>query len=131
MVTEHAMNMLTAAEQALASIPLPPVTGKLPCGARTMQWEELDGSPAKTRAAGPKASGDSVLELRIELGRTHVCRDEVEKLRTGSLVPLDNLACDPVAIYASGQLIARGEAIVLDGKFGVRVTEVISPVGGN
>ena len=59
------------------------------------------------------------------------CRDEVEKLRTGSVVPLDNLACDPVAIYASGQLIARGEALVLDGKFGVRVTEVISPIGGN
>ena len=57
MVTEHAMNMLTAAEQALASIPLPPATGKLPCGARTVQWEELDGSPAKTRAAGPKVFG--------------------------------------------------------------------------
>ena len=131
MVAEHAMNMLTAAEQALASIPLPPATGKLPSGARTMQWEELDGSPAKTRAGGPKVLGQSAIELRIELGRTHVGREEAQKLRTGSVVPLDSLASDAVAVYASGRLIARGEAIVLDGKFGVRVTEVISPVGGN
>ena len=131
MVAEHAMNMLTAAEQALASIPLPPVTNKLPSGARSLQWEELDGSPAKTRAGGPKPSGDQAVELRIELGRTHVCRDEVEKLRTGSVVPLDNAASDPVAVYASGRLIAWGEALVLDGTFAIRVTEVISAAGGN
>ena len=87
--------------------------------------------PRKNPAGCPKDLGDNVLELRIELGRTHVGRDEVETLRSGSVVPLDNLACDPVAIYASGRLIARGKALVLDGKFAIRVTEVISSVGGN
>ena len=112
------MNMLTAAEQALASIPLPPAADELPCGAKTVQWEELDGSPANTRAAGPKASQRQRSTCGSSLAAPTSCRDEVQKLRTGAVVPLDNAAGDPVDLYAGGQLIARGEVLVLDGKFG-------------
>lgn len=125
MAGEHAMDSLTAAEQALASIPLPPATSELPRGARPMRWEELDGRPATTRTGGPKVSGKEVLDLRIELGRTHICRDEMMELRTGSVVPLDNAAGDPVDLYVGGRLIARGEVLVLDGALGVRVVELL------
>ena len=74
---------------------------------------------------------DETLDLRIELGRTYVCRDEVQKLRAGAVVPLDNAAGDLVDLYAGGQLIARGEVLTLDGNLGVRVVELISRVGGN
>jgi flagellar motor switch/type III secretory pathway protein FliN len=131
MTSEHATGLHTAVEQEFASIRLPPVAGPLPNLARSMQWEELDTSSALARVDHPKVADGTVVPLRIELGRTRLCRDEVAKLRTGSLLPLDNLACDPVAIYAAGQLVARGEALVLDGMLGVRVTEVISTVGGN
>ena len=125
MAGEHAMDMLTAAEQALVSIPLPPATNQQPYDARPMQWEELDGSPAATQSDGPKALCNEMLDLQIEFGRTHICRDELLKLRTGSVVPLDNAADDPVDIYADGSLIARGKVLVLDGNFGVRVVELL------
>ena len=95
--------------------------GREPCNGKSWTAARRKREPAARRLRTTRA-----LELRIELGRTHVGRDEVEKLRTGSVVPLDNAAGDPVAIYAAGRLIARGEALVIDGKFGVRVVEVIS-----
>jgi flagellar motor switch protein FliN len=130
MATEHAMNMLTAAEQALASLALPPAAVELPRGVKAVQWRELDGSPAKTPAGRPKAACNDALDLRIEFGRTQIGRDEVEELRTGMVIALDNTAGDPVAVYAGGQVIARGDMIVIDGTFGVRVREVISPASG-
>ena len=126
MAGEHAMDLLTAAEQALASIPLPPATNELPGGAKPMRWEELDGAPAKTQTSGPNALGNETIDLRIELGRTHIRRDEARGLRTGSVIPLDNAAGDPVDLYAGGQLIARGEVLVLQGTLAVRVVERLS-----
>jgi len=125
MAGENAMDLLTAAEQALASFPLPPATTGLPGGATPIQWEELDGASASTRTGASKALGTQTLDLRIELGRTQVQRDEVQKLRTGSVIPLSNAAGDPVDLYAGGQLIARGEVLVLNGTLGVRVVERI------
>ena len=127
MASEHAMDLLTAAEQALASNPLPPVTNQRPYGAKPIQWEELNGAPATTQTDSPKALHNESIDLRIELGRTHICREEVLKLRTGSVVPLDNAAGDPVDLCAGGRLIARGEVLVLNGNFGVRVVELLNP----
>ncbi len=67
------------------------------------------------------------LELRVELGRTELLIDEVLKLREGSVVPLDKLAGDPVDILVNGRLIARGEVLVLNDNFCVRVAEIITP----
>jgi flagellar motor switch protein FliN len=125
-VMEHAMNMLTAAEQALAAIPVSPPGKELPQGARAFEWEELEGASAKTCADRTTASRQDVIELRIELGRTQVCREELANLRLGAVVPLDGAVCEPVCIYAGGHLVARGEVLALDGKFAVRVLEVTS-----
>ena len=69
------------------------------------------------------------LDLKIELGRTHMYLEDVLKLRKGSVVPLDKMAGDPVDIYVNGRLIARGEVLVLNDNFCVRVAELI--VGAN
>ncbi|MGH7194273.1 MAG: flagellar motor switch protein FliN, partial [Candidatus Saccharimonadales bacterium] len=69
---------------------------------------------------------DVELDLRIEFGRTHMSLEDVLKLRKGSVVPLDKLAGDPVDIFVNGRLIAKGEVLVLNDNFCVRVAELIA-----
>lgn len=67
------------------------------------------------------------LDLRIELGRAELLIEEVLQLREGSVVPLDKLAGDPVDILVNGRLVARGEVLVLNDNFCVRVAEILAP----
>jgi len=69
---------------------------------------------------------DVNLRVKIELGRTRMLVEEVLKLGEGSVVELDKLAGDPVDVYANERLVARGEVLVLDDSFCVRINEVIS-----
>ena len=69
---------------------------------------------------------DVELDVRIELGRAEMLIDDVLKLREGSVVPLDKLAGDPVDILVNGRLIARGEVLVLNDNFCVRVAEILN-----
>ncbi|MEM9644528.1 MAG: flagellar motor switch protein FliN [Planctomycetota bacterium] len=69
--------------------------------------------------------GDVELDLRVELGRTEMRLEEVLQLRGGSVVALDKLAGDPVDIFVNGRLIARGEVLVMNDNFCVRVTELV------
>ena len=69
--------------------------------------------------------GDVELDLRIELGRTQMQLEEVLQLRSGSVVALDKLAGDPVDIYVNGRLVARGEVLVMNDNFCIRVTELV------
>lgn len=70
---------------------------------------------------------DVVLNLTVELGRTRMSVRDVLGLGPGSVVELDKLAGEPVDIFVNGTCIAKGEVVVVDEKFGVRVTEIISP----
>ena len=70
---------------------------------------------------------DVELDLRIELGRTELLIEDVMKLAEGSVVQLDKLAGDPVDILVNGRLIARGEVLVLNDNFCVRVAEILTP----
>src|SRR4029079_8143355 len=72
--------------------------------------------------------GDVALDISIELGRAEVLIEDLLKLREGSVVALDKLAGDPVDIVANGRLVARGELLVIDGKFGVGLSEVLESV---
>ncbi len=70
---------------------------------------------------------DVELDLRIELGRTELLIEDIVKLREGSVVSLDKLAGDPVDILVNGRLVARGEVLVLNDNFCVRVAEILAP----
>jgi flagellar motor switch/type III secretory pathway protein FliN len=127
MTGEQTMDLLTAAEEALASIHLPPIPTGLPSGAKSIQWEEFNGTPATTQQTNAsKPCGNEVVDLRIELGRTCIRHDDVSNLRSGALVPLDNPAGDFVDLYADGQLVARGEVLAINGVFGVRVVKLLN-----
>ena len=88
--------------------------------------DELKGEPASTEMATLDLISDVQLDLKIELGRTNMYLEDVLKLRRGSVVPLDKLAGDPVDIYVNDRLIARGEVLVLNDNFCVRVGELIA-----
>lgn len=76
---------------------------------------------------------DVSMQVMVELGRTRMTLRQILDLQKGSVVELNRVAGDVVDIYVNGHLIARGEVVVVDDKFGVRITELITRKsdGGN
>ena len=70
---------------------------------------------------------DIPLKLSVELGRTKMPVSELLNLTQGSVIELNKLAGEPMEVLVNDKLIARGEAVVVNEKFGVRLTDVISP----
>jgi flagellar motor switch protein FliN/FliY len=116
--------LLSQASQALESIDA--TVGGPPAGASEFRFPEFGGTPASSEAATLDLISDVELDLKIELGRTHMYLEDVLKLRKGSVVPLDKLAGDPVDIFVNGRLVARGEVLVLNDNFCVRVAELVA-----
>jgi len=71
---------------------------------------------------------DIPLELSVELGRTRMLVNDLLQLGQGSIVELNKLAGEPLEIYINCKLIARGEVVVVNEKFGVRLTDIITPM---
>ena len=71
---------------------------------------------------------DIPLEVSVELGRTKMLINDLLKLGQGSVIELAKLAGETLEILANQKLIARGEVVVVNEKYGVRLTEVISPI---
>jgi flagellar motor switch protein FliN/FliY len=118
--------LLNQAQQALASVDAPrPPDASAPV--LPFQLRELAAAPPSREFATLELVRDVELDLRIELGRTHMPLEEVLRLRRGAVVPLDKLAGDPVDIFVNGRLIARGEVLVMNDNFCVRVAELIAP----
>lgn len=69
---------------------------------------------------------DIPLKVSVELGRTRMPVKELINLAQGSVVELNKLAGEPLEVYVNDKLIARGEAVVVNEKFGVRLTDIIS-----
>jgi flagellar motor switch protein FliN len=67
---------------------------------------------------------DVPMELSVEIGRTHITVGETLQLRAGSVITLDRLAGEPVDLLVNGTPIARGEVVVVDEQFGLRVTQI-------
>lgn len=116
--------LLAQAEQAIASVTepsQPPIAGLAP-----FELKDLTGAPASGEKATLELLKDVDLDLRIELGRTQMYLEDVLKLKRGSVVALDKLAGDPVDVFVNGRLVARGEVLVLNDNFCVRVTELLT-----
>ena len=71
---------------------------------------------------------DIPLKVSIELGRTSIFIKELLQLGQGSVLELDKLAGEPMEVLVNGKLVARGEVVVINEKFGIRLTDIISPV---
>lgn len=93
--------------------------------ARPFALGDLSPGDDEDRAHDVDLLDEVEMDLRVELGRTQMRLEEVLRLRKGSVVALDKLAGDPVDIFANGRLIARGEVLVMNDNFCVRVTELV------
>ncbi|WP_343552936.1 flagellar motor switch protein FliN [Pantoea sp.] len=70
---------------------------------------------------------DIPVKMTVELGRTKMTIKELLRLSQGSVVSLDGLAGEPLDILINGYLIAQGEVVVVSDKFGIRITDIITP----
>lgn len=88
--------------------------------------EDTSGGPA-----GEEANLDVILDIPVtismEIGRTHISIRNLLQLNQGSVVELDRLAGEPMDVLVNGTLVAHGEVVVVNEKFGIRLTDVISP----
>jgi flagellar motor switch protein FliN/FliY len=71
---------------------------------------------------------DIPLKVTVELGRTSVVIKDLLQLGQGSVLELDKLAGEPLEILVNGKLVAKGEVVVVNEKFGIRLTDIISPI---
>ncbi len=87
--------------------------------------------PVQTGAAAAEVNLDVILDvpvtLSMEVGRTRIPIRNLLQLNQGSVVELERAAGDPLDVYVNGTLIAHGEVVVVNDKFGIRLTDVISP----
>ena len=95
--------------------------------ARPAEFEALDGSGS---TQGDEVNLDVILEvpvsLSMEVGRTSISIRNLLQLNQGSVVELDRMAGEPLDVLVNGTLVAHGEVVVVNEKFGIRLTDVIS-----
>ena len=70
---------------------------------------------------------DIPLQVTVELGRTKLLVKDILQLNQGAVVELTKLAGEPLDIFVNSKLVARGEAVVINDKFGVRLVDIVSP----
>lgn len=70
---------------------------------------------------------DIPVQIAVELGRTKITIKNLLQLAHGSVVELDAMAGEPMSVYVNGTLIAQGEVVVVNDKFGIRLTDIITP----
>lgn len=96
--------------------------------AKPLTFTEFGNTSARKGQSLSLGALDEVeLDLHVELGRAELLIDEVLSLQEGAVVPLDKLAGDPVDIVVNGRLLARGEVLVLNDNFCVRIGEILTP----
>ncbi|MCD6404435.1 MAG: flagellar motor switch protein FliN [Planctomycetes bacterium] len=98
--------------------------------AKPVELPELETPPAGQVAGGIDLLMDVGLDVKIELGGAQMAIEDILKLRKGSVVELDKLAGDPVDILVNDRPVAKGEILVVNDNFCVRVTEITDPQAG-
>lgn len=90
------------------------------------EFNDLKDENTMTTPRGMEFLLDIPVELAVQLGRSRMLIKELLQLGQGSVVELEKLAGEPMEILANNKLIARGEVVVVNEKFGVRLTDIIS-----
>ena len=95
---------------------------------QSAQFTPLSTAPVQVNDANIGLILDVPLQVNVELGRTKKSIKDILDLTKGSIVELDKLAGEPVDIMVNGKYLAKGEVVVIDENFGVRITEIVSPL---
>lgn len=126
---ERAANLAAMTGARRASVPEQPAKVAEPAViAHPFSFSQLDpgGTSAQRADRNIDPLLDVALQVRVELGSTQMTVEEVLALSLGSVVELDRLAGEPVDIVVNNRLLARGEVVVVEENFGVRITEIIN-----
>ncbi len=139
----QAVNMVRSGADAAASAEAPsaapPPRGARPsepppaaarpgaADAAPFRLRDLAGSLSNTKKETLDLLSDVQLHVRIELGRTRMYVEDVLQLGDGAVVELDKLAGDPVDVFVNDRHVARGEVLVLNDSFCVRISEILDP----
>ncbi len=115
---------LKAAEEAIAQ-----ARSKNGAPASSLSLPDFAPKAAPAKSEGIDLLADVNLHVKIELGRTRMLVEDVLRLGEGSVVELDKLAGDPVDVFVNDRRVARGEVLVLNDNFCVRINEILAPVG--
>lgn len=139
MTTENSVSMddwaAAMAEQAASTEPAAapaPAAPALPQPAINL-FQDFAGTPMDMSAGGDAAAQnlDMILDIpvnmTVELGRTKIAIRNLLQLAQGSVVELDGLAGEPMDVLVNGCLIAQGEVVVVNDRFGIRLTDIITP----
>ena len=105
-----------------------PVMGMNPPNVQPVQFASLQMQQASPESGNIGLIMDVYMEMTVELGRTRKAIKEILGMGEGTIIELDKLAGEPVDILVNHKLIAKGEVVVIDENFGVRVTEIVSPM---
>lgn len=122
-----AQEAVTNLKQEVAPVGAAGAPGKSPSPFELQSFGKSQGDAA---AKGIDLLSDVNLNVKIELGRTRMLVEDVLKLSEGAVVELDKLAGDPVDVYVNDRHVARGEVLVLNDNFCVRINEIISGSDG-
>ncbi|MCC5822979.1 MAG: flagellar motor switch protein FliN [Planctomycetes bacterium] len=95
--------------------------------ASAFSFQDLGASLTKGKKETLDLLSDVQLQVRIELGRTRMYVEDVLQLGDGAVVELDKLAGDPVDVFVNDRHVARGEVLVLNDNFCVRINEILDP----
>ena len=102
--------------------------GGSPTNVQSIQFPSLVPQSAQSEQGNIGLIMDVFMEMTVELGRTKKLIKEILGMGEGTIIELDKLAGEPVDILVNHKLIAKGEVVVIDENFGVRVTEIVSPM---
>jgi flagellar motor switch protein FliN/FliY len=97
-------------------------------GVQSVQFPNLQQGGQSQEQGNIGLLMDVYMEMTVELGRTRKLIKEILGMGEGTIIELDKLAGEPVDILVNHKLIAKGEVVVIDENFGVRVTEIVSPM---
>jgi flagellar motor switch protein FliN len=94
--------------------------------------DDLDDDEASSAASGETKSLDLILDIpltvAVELGRSKMLINDLLQLGQGSVIELTKLVGEPLEVLVNQKLVARGEVVVVNEKFGVRLTDIVSPM---
>jgi flagellar motor switch protein FliN/FliY len=116
------------AEQTAASAPPAPEPAVAPATAQVFQ--QIQDTPVAPSSSTPVDIArvlDVPVQLTAEIGRTRITIKSLLQLSQGSVVELDGLAGQPLDVLINGYLIAQGEVVVVNEKYGIRLTDIVTP----
>jgi flagellar motor switch protein FliN/FliY len=102
-------------------------TAAVPAEPHVFQRLTKNGSPLGDHGSDIDLILDIPVQLTVELGRTRIPIKHILQLAQGSVIELDALAGEPMDVLVNGCLIAQGEVVVVNEKFGIRLTDIVTP----